>query len=110
MLIDRDDDRYDAALRSEAEIVWRDNPIYYDYLREHLFENTSRSRTPGRGIIPGRVVAYGIARKGDLTDRGTYIRRVLWVELNDDYPGGCPADAPEAVSAKSVKAGQRSSK
>lgn len=110
MLIDRNDERYDVALRSEAEIVWRDNPRYYDYLREHLFENTSRARTPGRGIIPGRVVAYGIAKKDSVSDQGTYIRRVFWVELNDDYPGGCPADAPEAVAIDSVKAGQRSSK
>lgn len=91
-----------ASIIWEADIVWLQDVMEWDYVRQSLLLVPYRQRKPRRGVIgDGEVVGYSILdTDAPSADLGRFYRRVFWVKRHDRhaepegvYASGCPVEA-----------------
>ncbi len=72
----------------EKDIVWLDDRSKYPYLREVRYPIRGRTPRPGKGKVPGKLVAYATLKSTALADSpGMFVRRLFYVTARDPSPG-----------------------
>jgi hypothetical protein len=97
-------------LKNELEIIWLENPDQFRYVREGVYQMSTRGRSPGKRIFGGKVVAYAKLKPDTKSDYpGEFLRRFWFLQDNDPYPPAPNYYPAEAADPKSIKAGEASS-
>ncbi|MGW8954711.1 DUF6009 family protein [Streptomyces sp. NPDC055709] len=87
-------------INHETEIVWLEDPIELDYVRQSLVRLSGRRSKPSE--YPGRLIGYAQLGPNARASRvsGTFRRRVFWLAPRDRdsdpkgvYETGAPAEA-----------------
>lgn len=93
-------------LQFETNIVWREDPSQFPYVREFHPTCTAKQKWAEKWSCGRRVVAYAELSDKARTIQRRITRRAWYFDESDPYPG---VDKPcEAVIPSSIKAGQES--